>query len=229
MTKHHQVRALTLSLALALGAGGTGVALAQDMGGGMMGDDQGSTDAENGGTGSGQGMGPGMGMGSGQGMGPGRGMGSGKGMGPCQGMGPGKGMGSGKGMGPGKGMGHGKGMGPGMGMMQEMRAMREMLSDQQRGELNELMQEHRPAQTERREQMMDLREDMMAEFARDRPDPDTVREMHGRMAQIRGQMLAEQVRMRNAMYGLLTDDQRQQLRDQAPKAADDRKPQDTDS
>ena len=38
MDTRKQARALTLGLALALGAGGTGVALAQNMGGGMMGE-----------------------------------------------------------------------------------------------------------------------------------------------------------------------------------------------
>ena len=179
MDTRKQARALTLGLALALGAGGTGVALAQNMGGGMMGDDGG------------------MGM---------MGREGGMGMMGCEG-----GMGM---------MGRGKGMGPGMGLMREMQAMRDMLSAEQRGELRELMREQRPAQFERMGHAQNVREDLMAELEQDRPDPDAVREIHGRMAEIHGEMLVERVRMRNAIYDLLTDEQREQLASGTPENGD---------
>ena len=179
MDTRKQARALTLGLALALGAGGTGVALAQNMGGGMMGDD------------GGMGM---MGREGGMGM-----------MGRQGGMGM---------------MGCGKGMGPGMGLMREMQAMRDMLSAEQRGELRELMREQRPAQFERMGHAQNVREDLMAELEQDRPDPDAVREIHGRMAEIHGEMLVERVRMRNAIYDLLTDEQREQLASGTPENGD---------
>lgn len=185
MNTRKQAVSLTLGLTLALAAGGTGVTLAQDMDGGMMGDESsmGMNYSD---------MRPGMGM-----------------MGPRGGMGPGMGM-----------MGHGKGMGPGKVMMQEMQAMREMLSAEQQGELRELMREHRPAQFERMGHAKNLREDLMAELQQERPDPDTVLEIHGRMAEIHGEMMVERVRMRNAVYDLLTDEQREQLADQTPEGAD---------
>jgi periplasmic protein CpxP/Spy len=103
-----------------------------------------------------------------------------------------------------------------MGAMQEMHAIRQMLSAEQREELRQLMQEHRPAQFERMGHARNLREDLMAELQQDRPDPDAVREIHGRMAEIHGEMMVERVRMRNAMYDLLTDEQRGQLQQSAP-------------
>lgn len=193
---------LALGLALALGAGGTGTALALALAQGMM-DDQAV-----------RGMGPGM-MGGGQsGMGHGMmgGMMSGGGQG---GMGGGMGGGQG-GMGPGM-MGGGMMpcpmMGEGMGMMQE-------LDPDQRSQMRELMQEHRPAQFERKGRLMNLRDDLMAEMHGERPDPEEVQAMHGRMAELHGEMMAEMVRMRNAMHDLMTDEQREQLRQAAPADVD---------
>jgi len=117
-------------------------------------------------------------------------------------------------------MGHGQGMGPGKQLMQEMHAMREMLSAEQPDELRELMQEHHPAQFERMGQAKGLREELMAELQQERPDPDAVHEIHGRMAEIHGAMMVERVRMRNSMYDLLTDEQREQLADKTPDGAD---------
>lgn len=138
------------------------------------------------------GMGSGM-MGGGQGgMGPGM-MGEmmGGGMMPCPMMG-----------------------GAGMDMML-------MLDDDQRSEMRELMQEHRPAQFERMGRMMNLRDDLMAEMHGDRPDPDEVQTLHGQMAELHGEMMAEMVRMRNAMHDLMSDEQRQQLEQATPEGGVD--------
>jgi hypothetical protein len=195
---------------MALGASGSGVALAQsmptnqpDQGSGMM----------NGSSGQG-GMGPGMMSGGQAGTGPGM----------MSGM-----MGGGQGgMGPGmmKGM-MGGGMmlcpmmgGAGMGMMQEM------LDPQQRDEMRDLMQEHRPAQFERMGRLMNLRDDLMEEMQGERPVPEEVQTLHARMAELHGEMMAEMVRMRNAMHDLMTDEQREQLRQAAPTDVD---PEDHDA
>ncbi|MFO7649536.1 Spy/CpxP family protein refolding chaperone [Halomonas campaniensis] len=192
--------ALALGLTLAIGASGAGTALAQGMpdtqpgqGGGMMG-----------------GMGPGMmgGMMSGGGQG---GMGPGMMMGGMMGSGQG-------GMGPGM---MGGMMGSGMmpcPMMGEGMGMMSMLDPDQRSQMRELMQAHRPAQFERKGRLMNLRDDLMAEMHGERPDPEAVQAMHGRMAELHGEMMAEMVRMRNAMHDLLSDEQRQQLRDAMPRA-----------
>lgn len=113
----------------------------------------------------------------------------------------------------GGGMGmHGGGMGMhggGMGMMMQ----RLDLDEQQRTELQELRSEHRRARFERMADMLDLRDEMHAAMAADRPDPATVRDLHGRMADLRGEMLADGIGMRNAMQDLLTEEQREQLRE----------------
>lgn len=89
--------------------------------------------------------------------------------------------------------------------------MMSMLDDDQRSEMRELMQEHRPAQFERKGRLMNLRDDLMAEMHGDRPDPDEVQTLHGQIAELHGEMMAEMVRMRNAMHDLMSDEQRQQL------------------
>ncbi|SDL42583.1 Heavy-metal resistance [Franzmannia pantelleriensis] len=151
------------------------------------------------------GMSPGMMGGNQGGMSPGM-MGGNQG-----GMSPGmmKGM-MGGGMMPCPMMGGGAGMG-----------MMSMLDDEQRSAMRELMQEHRPAQFERMGQMMNLRDDLMAEMHGERPDPDEVQALHGQMAELHGEMMAEMVRMRNAMHDLMSDEQRQQLEQATPESSDD--------
>ncbi|MGE6605111.1 Spy/CpxP family protein refolding chaperone, partial [Halomonas sp. NPDC076908] len=181
---------LALGLALALGAGSAGTALAQGMPDSRPGQGSGM-------------MGGMMGSGGQGGMGPGM-MGGMMGGGGQGGMGPGM-MG---GM-MGGGMMPCPMMGEGMGMMS-------MLDPDQRSQMRELMQEHRPAQFERKGRLMNLRDDLMAEMHGDRPDPDEVQALHGQMAELHGEMMAEMVRMRNAMHDLMTDEQREQLRQAAP-------------
>jgi periplasmic protein CpxP/Spy len=133
-------------------------------------------------------------------------------------------------------MGGGQGgMGPGMMMdggmmpcplMAEGMGMMQRLDPDQRSEMRELMQEHRPAQFERMGRLMNLRDDLMAEMHAERPDPEEVQALHGRMAELHGEMMAEMVRMRNAMHDLMTDEQREQLRQAAPADMD---PEDHDA
>lgn len=103
-------------------------------------------------------------------------------------------------------------------MMGESMGMMSMLDPEQRSEMRELMQEHRPAQFERKGRLMNLRDDLMAEMHGERPVPDEVQALHGRMAELHGEMMAEMVRMRNAMHDLMTDEQRQQLQQATPKS-----------
>ncbi|QPP50736.1 Spy/CpxP family protein refolding chaperone [Halomonas sp. SS10-MC5] len=205
--------------------GGQGFGPGMGMGPGMMG---------------GQGFGPGMGMGpgmmGGQGFGPGMGMGpgmmGGQGFGPGMGMGPGMmgGQGFGPGMGMGPGMMGGQGFGPGMGMGPGMMGgqgfgpcqgagpggMWQFLEPDQREDMSALLERHRDAQTERMNQMMELRESAMAQMQETRPDPDAIQELHSRMAQLQGEMMGDRVRLHNAMQDLLTDEQRQQLQQGMP-------------
>ncbi|MBS9405333.1 Spy/CpxP family protein refolding chaperone [Halomonas sp. TRM85114] len=193
---------LALGLALAVGVSGIGVALAQGMpdtqpgqGNGMMGGNSGQG-------GAGPDMTGGM-MGGSQG-GMGSGMMSGMMGGGQDTLGPGM---MGGGMMPCPMMG-----GNGMGMMQGM------LEPEQRTEMRELMQEHRPAQFERMGRLMNLRDDLMAEMQGERPNPEEVKTLHGHLAELHGEMMAERVRMRNAMHDLMTDEQRQQLQQATPES-----------
>ncbi|HSP56983.1 MAG TPA: hypothetical protein VLO12_01615 [Halomonas sp.] len=145
------------------------------------------------------GMGPGM-MGGGQG-----GMGSGMMMGGGQG-----GMGSGMMMGGGQG-----GMSPGM-MSGNMPCpmmdgthllMLQQLESEQQSELRELMQSHRPAQFERLGQMMNLHDDLVVLMHSERPSPEEVKEQHARMSELQGEMLAEHVRLQNAIKEAMSDEQ----------------------
>ena len=93
-----------------------------------------------------------------------------------------------------------------------------MFEPEQRDDIRELMQEHRPAQFERMGRLMNLRDDLMAEMQGERPDPEAVQALHGQLAELQGEMMAEMVRMRNAMHDLLTDEQRQQLQQATPES-----------
>ena len=112
-----------------------------------------------------------------------------------------------------------------MGGMQQMhQAMHELdLSDEQRSELIALRHDHREAQFERMARMMNQREDLHALMASEQPDPEQVQEQHGRVAEIHGEMLAEQARFRNAMGEVLTEEQRQQLQ-MRPSAGNESEP-----
>lgn len=133
---------------------------------------------------------------------------------------PGMMMGGQGGMGPGMMMGGmGSSMMPCPMMGEKEMAMPKMLDPEQRSEMRALMQEHRPAQFERMGRLMNLRDDLMAELHGERPDPEEVKTLHGRMAELHGDMMAEKVRLHNAMQDLLTEEQRQKL-SEAPSASD---------
>ena len=113
------------------------------------------------------------------------------------------------------------GKGPGSmrgGVMDPRHGEKEMmrrldLDDDQRMQFRELRSEHRREEFARKADMMDLRDEMQELMAGDRPDPERVRELHGRMADVHGDMLADRIRLRNEMRDRLTDEQREQLRE----------------
>jgi len=204
MINYKQVIAIALASGLGIATSGAASAHGMHQGtqgaGGMM-------------IGGGQaGMGPGMMMGGGQGgMGPGMMMGGGQG-----GMGPGMMMGGGQGgMGPGMMMGGGQGgmmPCPLMGGMGAMGGAAAMLDDEQLSTLREMRKAHRSAYFERMGEMMNLREEMLLLMQADRPDSEEVKTLHGQMADLHGEMMADEVRMRNQMQDLLTDEQRERMR-----------------
>lgn len=115
------------------------------------------------------------------------------------------------------------GMGPGMmiggqsGMMpcsitSGMGSMSGMLDEQQMNAMREMRQENRSVQLDRMGKMMDLHDDMMQLMQAERPDPEKVKELHGQMTILHGDMLADRVRLHNKIQDLLTEEQREQMR-----------------
>ena len=97
-------------------------------------------------------------------------------------------------------------------MMSGMGGMSEMLDEEQLSSLREMRKEHRSAHFERMAELMNLRDDMMILMQAERPDPEEVQALHGQMATLQGEMMADKVRMRNRMQDLLSDQQREQLK-----------------
>lgn len=107
---------------------------------------------------------------------------------------------------------HGGSMGMSGGMHGSMGTMGELgLDDDQQARLRELCSQHRQKHSSRMSDMQDLREEMHTLMAKERPDPEAVRELHGRMADLHGKMMADHIRMRNEMHDTLTDEQRERM------------------
>ncbi|MCS4502629.1 hypothetical protein KBTX_01594 [wastewater metagenome] len=153
----------------------------------------------------GAGYGPGMMGGAAPygGYGPGMGMMHG---GPGMMMG---GYGAGMGMMYGGPMMGGGGMAGGMGYW--LQALD--LSDEQRERMLELRRTYREAAYERMAKMGTLMDEFRAAMAGDKPDPARIRDLHDQMADLQGEQIAQAVRLRNELTGLLTDEQREQLRE----------------
>ena len=143
-----------------------------------------------------QGMGGMMGAEEGRpGLGPGMMQGSGMGMhGPMM-------RGDGWGMTPFCPMADGRGM---MGLVD--------LDEEQQAQFRERRSLHRQENVQRMADMMDLRDEMHGLMRSDRPDPEAVRELHERMAELHGALLVDCVRLQNDLDEILTDDQRQHMR-----------------
>ena len=133
------------------------------------------------------------------------GMMQGRGM-PCPFMGPGM-MGPGMGMmGPGMGM-----MSPGMGMMGFMHLPD--LTEEQQNEIRSIIREVRREHMEVMADIMDMRDDMMAEMSAERPDPEKVRELHNALSQKQGALLESAIENRNRIHEVLTEEQRERLKE----------------
>lgn len=124
-------------------------------------------------------------------------------------------------MGPGAGMMHhgwgmmepgaGMMMGRGMGMMGPL--MLRDLSPEQRTQMRTLLREMRRAQLETILETMDAREALLEALMAERPDPKVVRELHDRLSGLYGDMMQSRIETRNRIHDLLTDEQRERLRE----------------
>jgi periplasmic protein CpxP/Spy len=150
--------------------------------------------------------------GPGNGMGPGM-MGGPDMMGPMSMMCPQMmgGMMGGTGMGGMGMMGQGMGMmGPGgMGMMGLYQLD---LTEEQMGQIRTIQRDARRQHMEIMLDMMDIRDDLMAAMAADRPDSEKVRELQKNISEKQGDMLESAIEIRNKIYDLLNEDQREQLK-----------------
>lgn len=224
MTATHTGSRIAATILATVMLGGTSAAVAQ-MGSGMMPRERAAMmpqAEQTAGTGAMWGYGPGAMHGGMWGFGPGMMHGGSWGFGP--GMMHGGSWGSGPGMmhgGPGAGMMHygagmmgpqaGMMMGQGMGMMGPL--MLPDLSPEQRAEMRTLMRGTRRAHMEKMLEIMDARDEMADAMAADQPDPQAVRELHERMATLHGDVLQSHIEARNRLFELLTDDQRERLRE----------------
>jgi Spy/CpxP family protein refolding chaperone len=135
-------------------------------------------------------------------MAPGTGHGMGM-MGGGLGYGQGYGMGQGMGYGMGCGMGM---MGPGYGLPVSN------LTDAQREKIARLQRDMRQDQYQRMGDMMEAMEAMHAEMRKAEPDPEAVAKAYDKVSAVRREMLKARVRAHNELRGVLTDEQREQLR-----------------
>jgi periplasmic protein CpxP/Spy len=85
------------------------------------------------------------------------------------------------------------------------------LTAEQRAQVRELRQSHRRQHFERMARAINLRDDLQALMQEETPDPNAVQRLHARMAEIHGEMLADNVRLRNSVREVLTVEQRQAL------------------
>ncbi|QKT04156.1 Spy/CpxP family protein refolding chaperone [Ectothiorhodospiraceae bacterium 2226] len=134
-------------------------------------------------------------------------------------MGPGMGMmGHGMGMmGPGMGMmGHGMGMmgQDGMGMRggRNLAAMLELTPEQQK-QLREIRRDLHRQQWDPLGKLIEAREDLRELHQAERPDPAAIGEAHERAAQLERPVIEARVQARNEMHAVLTDEQREKLRE----------------
>jgi len=112
----------------------------------------------------------------------------------------------------------GQGMrGPGMDMMPGMGMMGYLdlpgLTDEQRNEIRAVQRQSRREHREIMLDMMDKRDDYLDALAEDRPDPEKVRELHRALGRKQGEMIESSLKTRNQIYDLLTEEQREQLRE----------------
>jgi len=141
------------------------------------------------------------------GMGPGN-MGYGR-MGPGNmgygGMGPGY-MRGGRGYGYGMGMMGGGMMGGGMGygMMQALN-----LDKDQRSKIRALMREQRSANCAVMTGMMDVRDELAAEYDKDQPNAKTIGKLYEKLQGMQRQMIERMVEIHNKMRGMMNKEQKE--------------------
>ncbi len=80
--------------------------------------------------------------------------------------------------------------------------------------LRDLRRAHRELQAGHAVKLAEMRDEMAELLAVEKPDAEAVEELYLRMAELRGELLAERVRMRNEMIELLDEEQRERFREE---------------
>ncbi len=173
----------------------------------------------------GYGRGPGM-MGPGMGMGPG--MMGGYGPGPRGGYGPGGGYGMGMGpgmmggmMGPGMMGGYGPGIGMGPGMMGYGPLGALNLTEDQRKKIEGIHEEVRRKQWDLMGKMMEERQKLAALFWAEKRDNKAIQEQYKKLQDLRQQHLQLRLEAHDKLEGVLTKEQKEQLKRFGPWWAQD--------
>ena len=104
----------------------------------------------------------------------------------------------------------GRGMGgPGGGPMQALQ-----LTDQQRTQVQAIMEQHRQATADVAKQVSDLQEQLKAAiFADAGPNDGAITQLQGQLAALEAQLQAGRLAMQKQIAALLTPDQRKKVRD----------------
>lgn len=87
------------------------------------------------------------------------------------------------------------------------------LTENQQDEIGSLKSQARRKQMETMLDIMDIRDELIEEMTADRPDPAKVRDLRETMSRKQAEMLETPVENRNRIYDMLSDEQREQLRD----------------
>ncbi len=153
-------------------------------------------------------MGPGM-MGYGPGYGPGGGYGYRMGPGMMGGYGPGYGMG------PGMMGGYGRGYGMGLGMMGDPLGALD-LTDAQRAQINKIQDETRRKNWDVLGKMQDERAKLRDAYASGTADRAAILDAYKRIGDLRLQRIENGLDARERIEGVLTKEQREQLRRWGP-------------
>ncbi len=123
-------------------------------------------------------------------------------------MGPGMGYGMGPGMmGYMMGSMHGYAMGTGMGLGAVLE-----LSDEQREQIRKIHQELRQRHWDVMGEIMDKQNEIGDLYAQETPDPGQVGQAYSELTDLGRQMIEAEVRARNRVREVLTEEQRQRLR-----------------
>lgn len=118
-----------------------------------------------------------------------------------------------QGMMPGMGMMGRQGMIPGMGMMTGLLDFLPDLTEKQRNDIRAKQRQIRREHADLMLDIMDIRDDISQALAEERPDPARVRGLQESISQKQAEMLESSITHRNEIYDMLSEEQKQQLRE----------------